>query len=1312
MWFGTRDGLNQYDGYKIITYRYISNDSTSLSNNIVNDIIEDKAGNLLIATNKGLSKWIRITRNFVRYDAPKSSLKVSDLCIDSKGRFWAGTVNAGLQLFNPEIGTFRSFLQKHPRANDVHKILEFKEDILWIANKAGLDQFDLKTEKFTTFDVDPDNSKKLPGNTVRDIYRDSKGTIWLGIFRVGLAKYNEKEKSFTTFRFNPRYKSGITDPLIWAISEGRAGELWLGTETKGICVFNPKTNTSFAIEPKVSDPSGLNHQWVRAILKDQVGNIWVGTKAGGINLLSKTREKFQHINDSRGLNNKYVLAINEDPQHRIWLGTDGGGITIFDPVKNTFSYLKQSYGILNSISSNFVYALDNIQNKAMAIGHAQDQGLDLLYFGSGKISNYPSDKNLDDPSKLSGRIISAITVSNPGQLWLATQGGGINILNLHTGTYKKFKRKTEVIQPLAKGEIPNNVVLCVLKGKNENFWIGTEIGLCRFQHNTQRFFNVPLKNTQEPNVNCLYEDATGLWIGTSQGLIHLAADNRQKRYLKENGLPSDVIKSILPDKHGNLWLGTNTGLSRFSPRSGKFLNFGISDGLQADEFNAGSAFVTSNGTMYFGGVNGFNFFHPDSLNFNRNPPPVVLTNLLLANKEVHLTSPGSPLSKAIAEASEIELSYQQGAFITFEFSALDYAAPEKNQYAYRMEGFDNDWHYVGQKREATYTNLSPGEYTFLVKASNNDGIWNEKGASVKVIIEPPFWLSAWAYLAYLGIVSGGLYFIFIQVKFRERLKNEVHFQRMTSEKMQEMSQMRVNFFTNISHELRTPLSLIADPLRRIVSGQGSPEEVKNYSVVAYKNVKRLQKLINQLLDFQKLEAGQTILNAQEVNISLLMHRSYESFQFRAAERNINYTLSLPETTIYAFADEDKLEKVVFNLVSNAFKYTPENGEIGLTLLYHADHNLKGSGDLLEIRISDTGPGIPEEHLEHIFEPFFRISEKQNYDEGASGIGLAFTRELVHLHNGTIRVESLINQGSLFIVSIPLAALGSESGNKPYARSGFDPKIASGEPDGVMEDNPDKDIEEAKPVILLVEDNKELRQYIAGELSKKFSVAVACDGLDGHIQALELIPDLIISDLMMPGLSGFELCRKIKTDERSSHIPVILLTAKQSDENKMEGFNLGADDYISKPFNSDLLLVRIKNILDSRKRLRAIFSNKPVAAIPDSIATELDKVFIKKATLTVQRNLSSLSFQSDDLAEALHVSRRQLYRKLKAITDKTVHDFITQIRLEKSIELLKTGEFTIAQIADKVGFSEAANFSRAFTRHYKVSPKKYVAETRD
>jgi signal transduction histidine kinase/DNA-binding response OmpR family regulator len=654
-------------------------------------------------------------------------------------------------------------------------------------------------------------------------------------------------------------------------------------------------------------------------------------------------------------------------------------------------------------------------------------------------------------------------------------------------------------------------------------------------------------------------------------------------------------------------------------------------------------------------------------------------------------------------SSQITLAYNQSVF-SIEFAALSYTVPEKNQYAYMLEGFDKDWNYVGYEHKATYTNLDPGEYLFKVIASNNDGIWNKEGTSLKIIITPPFWKTGFAYTIYLLIAIAILYYIYREIKARERLKNEILFQKLTVEKIEELNQMKLNFFTNISHELRTPLSLIIDPLRKIINEVSEPK-VKNLSNLAFKNATRLSNLVNQLLDFRKF-GGQHKLETQHINVIEVIKEICLSFEEKARERDLQFDLGFNTAFKNASMDVDKLEKILTNLISNAFKFTPNGGKIQVLVSSFIEKNEKQS---LEIQVKDTGPGVPQADKQKIFDLFFQVEGTPRYDMESSGIGLALVRELVQLHGGEISEVGKPGEGAVFVVKLPVQEYIPSPDEAEFSVIEMQKKESV---TNVLEEGvSDRTAEylSGAPIILVVEDNVELREYISKDVLSKYHVEQAVNGLEGFEKAVALVPDLIISDIMMPDGNGLELCGKLKSDEKTSHIPVILLTAKQTDDNKIEGYRTGADAYISKPFNSELLNMQVENLLESRKRLRALFSQVNTRYPAEAAITDIDKEFLKKAEQAVLDNLSNTQFDVDSFAAKLKMNRRQFYRKFKAISDQTPHEYIIIIRLSKAAELLLAGGLNISEVGYQVGFSDPAHFTRAFTKVYGKSPKKYISE---
>jgi signal transduction histidine kinase/DNA-binding response OmpR family regulator len=827
-----------------------------------------------------------------------------------------------------------------------------------------------------------------------------------------------------------------------------------------------------------------------------------------------------------------------------------------------------------------------------------------------------------------------------------------------------------------------------------------------------------VNNLSNQVVYSLWEDPKGnMWAGTMGGGLDLF-DRQTRRFVsfnEKNGLGNNIIKSIIGDDKGYLWLSTNKGISRFNPLTKAFKNYEIYNGLQSQEFIVGSGFKTREGRILFGGVNGFNVINPPEVRENKNPPLCRFTGFYLFNKPAGPGNPNSPLKKDLNAVNEITLTHDQSDF-TFTYSALNYTVPSNNRYSYLLEGFDKSWTDAGHDTKATYTNLPPGDYRFLVKAANNDGLWNDHPTTLIIHIIPPFWKTWWAYLIYLMLLMSILYIIYRDISNKERLKAQIRMERLTADKMKELNRIKLNFFTHVSHELRTPLSLIMDPLRKMIREEMTAEQTKKYGGLMYKNAQRLMQLIDQMLDLRKIEEGHLNLHARPENIVLLTKNIAGLFNMHAIERNIHYSISTTADDLEVWIDQDKFEKIIFNLISNAFKYTADNGSIMIRITTE-----KTEPGFAVIHVKDTGVGIPSHLKNKVFELFYQVEDSSRYENGSTGIGLTLTRELVELHKGRIEVESEPGKGSDFIIYLPFGIAAADSNEQPglslssHAVAKPADNIYPAPLDASARGQAGDSLRppESGPLLLLVEDNKDLREYLNEELSRHFSIEDAADGQAGHEKALQLVPDLIISDIMMPEMNGIELCRKIKTDERTSHIPVILLTAKQAETHQIEGYSAGADAYVPKPFNLEVLLARIKNLLDSRKKLRELYGKETDPSVSDTGSepqmNPIDREFLDKTIRLVEENLSDIRFDIDRLSDMVKVSRRQLYRKIKALTNQTVHDFVTDIRLKRAAALLLAREFTVSEVAYKVGFSEPANFSRSFARRYGKSPKRFVAE---
>ncbi|OOQ59409.1 hybrid sensor histidine kinase/response regulator transcription factor [Mucilaginibacter pedocola] len=1306
MWFGTQDGLNKYDGYKFKVYRNDPADKKSIPNNNIRCMLEDHDGNLWVGTvGGGMALYDRNTDSFSPIPtADKGDEKIGAKIIksiyqDRQRNLWVGTV-AGVNVYNSKTKKLVPHAFNYTQLDNINCIYEDSYDNLWIGTLFGLNKWNKRTNTFKHYSADTGVKGSLSANTVNTIYEDAAGKVWIGTVD-GLNLYDEKTETFKTYHRDLSTPTGLRDNVIRALYNDGSGKLWVATEL-ALELFDPVANTFTHYQQSLKDVRSLSSSSISSLLVDDQGILWVGTYAKGINKYDKNQFKFNLYKnfgtDALNINANIVTSFSEVPDGDIWLGTDGTGLYRWTPHNNKFEAFSPA-------------AKDNYFPSLAVLCMKLSRQRDYLWVGTydagmARVNIKTKARTYYKPggaNSLNNQSVYALLEDKLGNIWIGTNGGGVNVFNPSTNKF------SNIVLKVGKHQNKANYIRALYEDAQGNIWIGTVAhGVIVYNPATGNYtsYSKAVNNLGSDAVFSIFGDSKGnIWIGTMGGGLCLfdAEHNNFTRFTESDGLANNIVNCIVEDKFGSLWLSTDNGISCFDPLKKTFKNYTSASGLQSNEFSIGAGYRLNNGQIAFGGLEGFNVFMPGSLRDNPNIPPVVITDFQLFNKPVPITPDKPPLTQNINTNHEITLAYDQSVF-TIEYAALGYTVPERNQYAYMLEGFDAGWNYVGTERKTTYTNLDPGTYTFRVKASNNDGLWNEAGTTLKINIMPPFWKTTWAYLVYIAAVAALLYLLYREVESREKLKSEVHYQKLLTEKTKELNQLKLNFFTNLSHELRTPLSLILDPLWKIKNEHITVTQAKKYSGLVFDNASMLMNLVNQLLDFRKVETGGFNLEASKIDVIALVKKVFYAFTDRAKERNINYYLDLKVDQLDAWIDTDKLEKILYNLIPNAFKYTPDFGVIMILvkrgMITMQDGEQKNA---IEIHIKDSGVGIPDELKNKIFDIFFQIKGSSRFENESSGIGLALTRELVLLHKGEILVADAENQGTDFIVRLPV-------GEENFATEELSVQLpAITESSATSNTRLSEEKMSSIPIVLIVEDNQGLREYIADELEGAYHVEQAVSGVEGLKKAVDLIPDIVISDIMMPDGDGLELCNKLKADEKTSHIPIILLTAKQTDENKIEGYNAGADDYIAKPFNVTLLAARINNILESRKKLRERFSVHTDVSIEESAIADIDKEFLKKVVKIIEDNLSYLNFDIDKLATALKMSRRQLYRKLNALTNQTAHDFITNTRLEHAAALLLTGEFTISEIGYKVGFSEPSNFSRSFTKKFGKSPKKYLSD---
>jgi len=1208
IWICTEDGLNKYDGYNFEVYRPEPDNPHSISMNYTRVIIEDRQGFLWVGTlGGGLNKFDRKKGVFIRYQhnplhpGSLSNDQVPSLLEDHTGTIWVGTYGGGLDRYNQKTNNFEHFQHdpKNPNSlsnNEVRTIYEDRAGILWIGTTTGgLNKFDPKKKKFTHYKAEEGKPGSLSHNHVLSIVEDKKGFLWIGTFGGGLNKFDPVSQTFTYYiaNSNPGIPVGLNQNDVWAIVEDKSGKLWIGTRG-GLNIVDPETGVFTSYKNDPGDPTSLSANEIRTIFLDNSGVIWIGTTFGGINKFDLEKQRFSHYlnmpNDPNSLSNNRALALLEDQKEDLWIGTYSG-LDKLDRKTNHFSHYQNSTGDSYTLSNDRVKCLYEDKRGELWVGTLG--GLNRYDRAKDRFIRHMMLGGLGDPLK---EMIISLGEDLYGYLWVGTVRG-IHVLD-------PDRKRSVHFEPNDKDpdSLSDKLVYCFLEDRFGKMWIGTHIGLNRYNREKNTFKHYAADPTKEGTIssnkiNYIFQDKGGtLWVCTEGGLNRYdRANDKMKTYRIRDGLPSDLIFAVLEDEYNYLWISTGKGLSKFDPRREVFKNYDVKDGLQSNEFVVGSCWKSRKGELMFGGINGFNVFFPASIVDNKIIPKIVIRDFLIFNKSVR---PGEMfdnkviLEKDISETQEIELSYKHTSF-TFEFAGLHYAAPERNQYAYIMEGLEKSWNMVGNRRFATYAHMSPGQYMFRVKASNKDGIWNEKGASIRITIQPPPWKTWWAYTLYF------LTFLAIILGYIRSQRKKLDYERSVNERLRQVDRLKDEFLANTSHELRTPLNGIigiAESLVKGVTGTLPDITVANLRMVALSG-KRLSSLVDDILDYSRLKEKDLHLQLSPLDMRSLTDVVLTLSRPLIVGKNLELRNEISPDTPFVYGDENRLQQIMHNLVGNAIKFT-ESGHVSL-------HSSQGN-DKVIIMVKDTGIGIPKEKFEMIFQSFEQVDSSVDRVYGGTGLGLSITKKLIELHGGTIGVESSVGKGSTFWFSIPTwnknihpsipgeslpslsSPLPSESHILPDEFTSISPghEIKTVEKNAPIALNTDRE----QYLILAVDDEIINLQVLVNHLSlHQYDVMTAQSGKE----ALDIVNDspsridLVLLDVMMPRMSGYEVCRIIRSRYSASQLPIIMLTAKNQVSNLIEGLDSGANDYITKPFSSEELLERIKVHLQLMKANREL-----------------------------------------------------------------------------------------------------------------------------
>lgn len=1329
MWFGTTSGLNRYDGYKFKVFKHDNRISSSLDDDYISNIQEGPDHKLWIQTRTGFNIYDLQTECF-SHDIEKTlaTYSVPDSLIlsvkkDHNGNFWFVHDTYGIYCYHPKTNKTAHYTHLSNDSTSLYSnaITDIAEDSggnFWIAHANGiLEKLNAKTNMVTSRIY---TLKKLYPHEqfTTQISIDAQYDIWVYMNggALGTFYFNTKTNTYKHIDKNS-IGSKLNSNIVYNIVQDNKGLVWISTDHGGINLLDKKTFSIRYITNRADDHKSIAQNSITTLYKDNTGIIWAGTYKKGISYYHESIIKFplyqHHPADPNSLPYDDVNKFAEDANGNLWIGTNGGGLFYFDRKKNTYYLYQHDTNDANSLCNDVIVGLWIDHEQKLWIG-TYFGGLDC--FDGQKFTHYKH--NDADPNSISDDRVWEIMEDSQNRLWVGTLAGGLNVFDRKKNNFYHYR-------PYQPNSIHSAYISALIEDREGNIWIGTSDGIevlekksnqfVRYRHN-EKNANSLINN----NIIAIYNDSRNLiWITTREGLSIFNPQTKTFRnYFKEDGLPDNGIIEVLEDNRHHIWLSTKNGLSDITVSGSNtnyqfsFKNYNETDGLQGREFNENAALKLRNGELMFGGTNGFNLFMPEQIKSNINKPTVFLTDFQIFNKSLQVgeqVDGNVILSRAITDTKSVTLKYHDNVF-SVEFAALNYFDPKKVKLLYKMEGFDKSWLTADNNiRKATYTNLDPGTYTFKVKAANADGVWSDKEANLKITILPPFWRTTFAFFTYVFLVLGGLYLIrrrgirkikteFALEQERKEARTALEHERQEAKRMHDLDLMKTKFFTNVSHEFRTPLSLIMAPVDKILSTTQNVGHRQQLQMIN-RNARRLLNMVNQLLDFRKMEVHELKLHPKRGNMVDFIREVSHSFTDIADKKSIGFIF---DTTIENFEtdfDHDKIERILFNLLSNAFKFTPEHGHVSVLLdLKNYDHT-----KLLEIRIQDTGIGIPAEKQDRIFERFFQNKTPGSMMNQGSGIGLSIVKEFVKLQNGKITIESEENQGSCFSILLPVKEAPAIATLKSYAlQQDFIPEISAEALLG------NKNINKKKTV-LLVEDNDDFRFYLKDNLKESYHIIEAINGKEGWQKALALHPNLIVSDISMPEMNGIDLCHKIKHDSRTTHIPIVLLTALTGEEQQLKGLETGASDYLTKPFNFEILLSKIKNLLVQQESMRKTYQ-KQVEVKPGEVAVEsVDEKLLQQILKVIEKNIGNPDFSVEELSSEVYMSRVTLYKKLLTLTGKTPVEFIRIIRLKRAAQLLETGRLTISQVSYKVGFKSQKYFTKCFRAEFNALPSEYSHE---
>ncbi len=1303
MWFGGTHGLYRYDGYGFKTYFANDGDLSSLSNNNVITIFQDREGLIWIGTMRGgVNCYNPIDETFVNYKNTEAYSLFTDNYVtaitqDEDGLIWIGTFGEGIYIYDKTYRTFSKIKKDSSNSNtisnnDVFSIVAEGKKI-WITTNAGvLDCYDKSEGRFFHYTYSPKSYKS--SRSGQRIAKDHSGNIWISTEEEGIFMFDQNKKTFYNYRVI-KGKPSISTNNITDIKIGKSGEIW-ATTGEGLNLINTTSNDIQTFKRDAFDTNSLTNDIAYCLFVDKDGTLWMGMGDGTVNkTVDSPFEIYQTSFSKENSLSFNVVGSLFLKDNILWVGTGGGGLDKFDLSNRTFTNYHHNANRSGSIPSNIVMSVFEDGESNLWIGNPTKSIVVLKKDGT--------DFFIQPKINYKGPPISVFDLADDqnGNLWIATYNQGLFSYNKLSHEYFNFQYEEN------KHGLVSNKLLRLLCDKFKRLWIGTlDKGIQLYDLTKKKFLTLKelgFKNPPEMKhpIKDIYEDKVGnIWIASEgKGVYRLNMKTKKiTSFGSEEGFPSNSVYGIIQDHFDDFWFSTNKGLVNLKSGTQKIVTYNTKDGLPTNDYESGAIAISKEGELFFGSKKGLVAFFPENLETRNAPIDLKLTGFRLFNDKVnvHQKIEGIvPLDTSITYKKHIRLPYFLDNF-DLEFASVGHPSPHSITYEYQLEGLDERWIGTSSERNfTTYSNTPPGDYTFRVRAYETTTSEAPKYAekAIAITITPIWWQTNWAYLIYTMLFGGLIYFVYQSITNRVRLQNQLLIEKFSHEKDQELHQSKISFFTSISHELRTSLTLILAPLGELRKTKFDNNRTSKLVMTMNRNGQRLLNLVNQILDFRKIESGLGKLQVSSIDTELFFEEICIPFQQFAKEKKVTFKTDFSKIPRKCWMDIEKVEIMVYNLLSNAFKYAKTTVSIEV-------HTLNNEKELL-IKVSDDGRGITKKNQQKVFNRFFQ-SEHNTIEQG-TGLGLAITKNLAVLHRGSITVDSIPNSNTVFSLIFPIS---KEVYTKKELTLDKETKNLVNQSNELQSTSKNQNNLVEKPILLIVEDNEEMRNFLKSNFSQKYIVNIAKNGLEGLNLAYDIVPDIIISDIMMPEMNGLELCEKLKTDYRTSHIPIILLTARASNTFIIEGFDYGADDYLTKPFNIDLLSVRLNNLLESRELLRKKFKKEIILKPMDIAINNTDERFLEKLMELIEKNMSNEKYAVSTLAKDIAMSHSALYRKMKALTNQNINDFVKSMRLKRAADLIQKSDYNINEICDLTGFSNPKYFSTCFKQEYGETPTEF------